>query len=229
MLAFVFWMQPLGQLIVLVIALIAIHVSEPIPDLCGTSQTPSMDCIYSLDILWRWVVGLGAVPAALAISFRLTIPQSPRFLMDNLNQVDAAAKKTAAYYFPDTPISIQMEQVTPLKANPDANAQRQDNSAFMLPPAARETTESFNGDDAMSVVSSPSVNSSIPQSSVPDPPPTHDELQQEVSWFAGFKKYFFTEGNWKLLAGTAGTWLMLDIPFYGLGLSSSAVVQAIWV
>ena len=82
-------MQPIGQVIVLSIALIVIQVSQPVLGSCFVQDVTSHDpiCIKTLDSAWRWVVGLGAVPALLAISFRLTIPQSPRFLIDNLAEL----------------------------------------------------------------------------------------------------------------------------------------------
>ncbi|KAJ6454314.1 phosphate permease [Mycena vulgaris] len=35
-----------------------------------------------VDYMWRLLIGLGCVPAALALYFRLTIPETPRFTMD---------------------------------------------------------------------------------------------------------------------------------------------------
>ncbi|EJF64692.1 phosphate transporter [Dichomitus squalens LYAD-421 SS1] len=43
---------------------------------------PPADVFRSLDQVWRLIVGLGCVPAAIAIYFRLTIPETPRFTMD---------------------------------------------------------------------------------------------------------------------------------------------------
>lgn len=43
-----------------------------------------------IDRTWRILVGLGCVPAAIALYFRLTIPETPRFTMDierNVKQV----------------------------------------------------------------------------------------------------------------------------------------------
>ena len=45
--------------------------------------------LADIDRAWRLLIGLGAVPAALALYFRLTIPETPRFTMDierNVNQ-----------------------------------------------------------------------------------------------------------------------------------------------
>ena len=230
MLAFVFWMQPLGQVLVLAIALIAVQISKPWLSLCDRNQTA--ECISNLDSVWRWVVGLGAVPAALAISFRLSIPQSPRFLMDNKKQVDKAVRNATAYYgTPEVPFDVQMAQVEPFHGsqNEIVHEPKRDGS-FELPPAASPTqrlslnvVESHAIDD-----SSGSVVSSV-STPVTNQAPNHVVWEEEQSWWAGFREYFFVQGNWRLLAGTAGTWFLLDVPFYGLGLSSASIVNLIWV
>ena len=38
--------------------------------------------------MWRLLIGLGCVPGALALYFRLTIPETPRFTMDIERNVD---------------------------------------------------------------------------------------------------------------------------------------------
>ena len=45
-----------------------------------------------IDTMWRLIFGLGCIPACLALYFRLTIPETPRFTMDierNVNQATA--------------------------------------------------------------------------------------------------------------------------------------------
>jgi PHS family inorganic phosphate transporter-like MFS transporter len=41
--------------------------------------------------MWRLLIGLGCVPAAVALYFRLTIPETPRFTMDIERNVDQAS------------------------------------------------------------------------------------------------------------------------------------------
>lgn len=221
MLAFVFWMQPLGQVLVLAIALIAVNVSQPFLLSCTRDRTET--CISNLDSIWRWVVGLGAVPAALAITFRLTIPQSPRFLMDNKKQVTTAARKAAAYYgTPEIPFSVQMAQVTPLKpsAHEQVHEEEQEvgRSSFVLPPAA--TSERRLSNSSAINGAPPSISRSLSMSAVSSDSAPHTAIvadytipAEEVSWWEGFKDHFFKQGNWRLLLGTAGTWFLLDIPF----------------
>lgn len=44
-----------------------------------------------VDYTWRLLIGLGCVPAVIALYFRLTIPETPRFTMDIERKVNRAA------------------------------------------------------------------------------------------------------------------------------------------
>lgn len=44
-----------------------------------------------IDFMWRLLIGLGCVPACVALYFRLTIPETPRFTMDIERNVQQAA------------------------------------------------------------------------------------------------------------------------------------------
>ena len=201
-------------------------------------------CLRVLDQTWRWIVGLGAVPAAVAIFFRLTIPQSPRYLMYAADQVDQAAIDTAAYFGPsEVPFEMQQSQSAPLTAPATQNetTSEWDHSGFqfgistiqqnVVPKAIQSPHQSPRQSQSQS--SRPlSRGSSVPslepgiitrRSTLLD-----DELPH-MSWWAEFQDYFFRQGNWRFLAGTAGTWFLLDFPFYGLELSSASIINAIWV
>ncbi|KAJ6454315.1 phosphate permease [Mycena vulgaris] len=63
----------------------------------GTCSSPST--LNHVDYMWRLLLGLGCVPAALALYFRLTIPETPRFTMDierNVMQARADINTTLA-------------------------------------------------------------------------------------------------------------------------------------
>lgn len=45
----------------------------------------------SVDFMWRLLIGLGAVPGCIALYFRLTIPETPRFTMDIERNIDQAS------------------------------------------------------------------------------------------------------------------------------------------
>lgn len=42
----------------------------------------------NLDYVWRMCIGFGAIPACIALYFRLTIPETPRYTMDIDNDID---------------------------------------------------------------------------------------------------------------------------------------------
>ncbi|CAJ0769352.1 24323_t:CDS:2 [Entrophospora sp. SA101] len=53
--------------------------------------------IQALDYCWRIVIGLGAVPAFVALYYRLTIPETPRFTIDIEGNYDQASKDVITY------------------------------------------------------------------------------------------------------------------------------------
>ena len=239
MLAFVFWMQAIGQVLVYAVALIVIQVQHPWLSGCelvrenGTVKPLEGSCLTNLDMTWRWVVGLGAVPAAIAIFFRLTIPQSPRYLMDVADNVDRAVEDTADYYGPaEVPIQMQQSQTVPLTYNaPNGNANYPYHVA--TGPSSPGARLRENSEDAASntLARSGSRASTVP--SVVPPLTARASIvggpQYREPWWSEFKDYFFRQGNWRLLAGTAGSWFLLDLPFYGIELSSANIINAVWV
>ncbi|KAG6879420.1 hypothetical protein C0992_002794 [Termitomyces sp. T32_za158] len=52
---------------------------------------PSIDNPEHVDDVWRILIGLGCVPACIALYFRLTIPETPRFTMDIERNVQQAS------------------------------------------------------------------------------------------------------------------------------------------
>lgn len=87
MLAAVFFCQPLGQLIAVLMAFAATTgMRANIANITATSGSLScsvaatdpaaMECARTVDRTWRLVAGLGAVPALIAIYFRWTIPET---------------------------------------------------------------------------------------------------------------------------------------------------------
>ena len=47
---------------------------------------------HHVDYIWRILIGLGCIPGCLALYFRLTIPETPRFTMDIERNVHRAAE-----------------------------------------------------------------------------------------------------------------------------------------
>ena len=42
----------------------------------------------AMDTCWRFLVGLGCVPGVVALYFRLTVPETPRFTMDVVRDIN---------------------------------------------------------------------------------------------------------------------------------------------
>ncbi|KAH5330024.1 hypothetical protein HBI23_130750 [Parastagonospora nodorum] len=132
------------------------------------------DCQIAVDKMWRALIGIGIVPACIALYFRLTIPETPRYTFDVARDVEKANEDVKHY------ISGQKGEGHPDEA---------------LQVAARRQ--------------------SVQQLEVP------------VASWSDFFRFYGKLRNGKILFGTAMSWLLLDVAFYGLGLNSTTVLQAI--
>lgn len=61
---------------------------------------PDTHTINHVDYMWRILLGLGCVPAVLALYFRLTIPETPRWTMDIERYVVQAQEDITAALHP---------------------------------------------------------------------------------------------------------------------------------
>ena len=96
MMATVFFMQPLGQLVA---ALVGLFAAIGLNNQYG-SLPPK-----AADQLWRTVTGVGAFPALIAIIFRFTITDSGRFTLDVKDQGQRAVKETRAHFYSQESLS----------------------------------------------------------------------------------------------------------------------------
>jgi MFS family permease len=96
MMAAVFLMQPLGQLLASVVGLAVLLTVGRNAGLATETDPESAKVI--VDRIWRYVVGVGAIPALVAIGFRLTIPESPRFTLDVDHDGARALRDTQKYF-----------------------------------------------------------------------------------------------------------------------------------
>ena len=173
MMGSVFAMQGIGQFAAGIVALIAVSgfkeslLSAKTVDLCDGV------CGLAVDKVWRVIIGFGAVPGCIALYYRLTIPETPRYTFDVARDVEKAGEDTKAY--------IQGKA----EGHPDeiTRVQVQHHAAANL-----------------------------------DPP--------KASW-ADFKRHYSQWKHAKVLIGTAGSWFLLDVAFYGLGLNNTVILQAI--
>ncbi|KAJ9136493.1 Major facilitator superfamily domain-containing protein [Pleurostoma richardsiae] len=97
MMAAVFSMQGIGQLLCAIVALV---VTAAFKD-DFINSTGVADCDYSCQIAadrsWRIIVGFGALPACFALYYRITIPETPRYTFDVAHDVEKADADIKAY------------------------------------------------------------------------------------------------------------------------------------
>jgi MFS transporter, PHS family, inorganic phosphate transporter len=97
MMGAVFAMQGIGQFTAAIIALI---VSTGFKNSLSTAETVadcSGVCQLAVDKMWRVVIGFGAVPGCIALYFRLTIPETPRYTFDVARDSEKAVEDVKAY------------------------------------------------------------------------------------------------------------------------------------
>lgn len=197
MMAAVFFMQPLGQVAGNLVALIVIAASK-------SHENETESVVRSVDQMWRWVIGIGVIPGAIAAMFRFAIPESPRFLME----------------IEDDPVQAEFDATNLFNQQVE-------------PPSSPGGFESMSSWNDMPLPHL-SINSpSIVEESIPSP--LHGEFLQPATlnshWGltkSDIVQYFWTEGNWRTLAATALTWLLMDFSFYGISLSSPQFLAKTW-
>jgi MFS transporter, PHS family, inorganic phosphate transporter len=193
MMATVFFMQPLGQISGNLVTLIVVSASKSQGD---------ADLTRTVDIMWRWVIGIGVVPGIVALLFRFAIPETPRFLLD----------------IEDNPVKAEFD-ATNLWGESSMNTELEDAtwSGTVQPASASEASRSID-DDAI-IPAAGWTNT--------DAPPTTLNSNWTLSK-ADILQYFWEEGNWRTLTGTSLAWLLLDFGFYGIGLSSPQFLAKTW-
>lgn len=172
MMGAVFAMQGFGQLGGALVMLILVSGFKESLLTAKTYATCDGVCGLAVDKMWRALIGIGVVPACIALYYRLTIPETPRYTFDVARDVEKAKEDVTAY------------MLGKHEGKPDEIAQA----------TARRT----------------SVALKTPKASWKD-------------FFSFYSKW----KNGKILLGTAGSWFLLDVAFYGLGLNSSTVLTAI--
>lgn len=92
-------MQPLGQVAAAAVGLTALTTLGKRRGLESLTESPEdhKAAAAIIDRIWRIVIGVGAIPAFLAIIARLTIPESPRFTLDVSHDGKQALKANQEY------------------------------------------------------------------------------------------------------------------------------------
>ncbi|CZR57784.1 probable inorganic phosphate transporter 1-6 /Pi cotransporter) [Phialocephala subalpina] len=93
----VFAMQGIGQFTAAIIALIVTAGFKESLLTGSKASTCTGVCQLAVDKMWRVIVGFGAVPGCIALYYRLTIPETPRYTFDVARDVEKAAEDATAY------------------------------------------------------------------------------------------------------------------------------------
>lgn len=99
----VFAMQGIGQFAAAMIALItaAGFKGSLLQGVAIGNGNPQANCGgfcgIAVDKMWRIIVGFGAVPGCVALYYRLTIPETPRYTFDVARDVEQAGSDVKAY------------------------------------------------------------------------------------------------------------------------------------
>ena len=87
MMAAVFAMQGFGQVAASLVGLIA----------TAAAQNAIHENQQNLDYVWRVVIGIGALPGVIALYYRLTIPETPRYTMDVEQKIEKGIRDAKAF------------------------------------------------------------------------------------------------------------------------------------
>lgn len=93
----VFAMQGFGQFTAAIIALIVTSGFKGSLESATKASTCTGVCQLAVDKMWRVIIGFGAVPACIALYYRLTIPETPRYTFDVARDAEQAALDVEAF------------------------------------------------------------------------------------------------------------------------------------
>ncbi len=97
MMGAVFAMQGLGQLCAAFVMLFLTLGFKSSLESATKLSTCTGGCAEAVDKMWRTLIGFGAVPGCIALYYRLTIPETPRYTFDVMLDVEQAEGDAEAY------------------------------------------------------------------------------------------------------------------------------------
>lgn len=173
MMGAVFAMQGIGQFVAgLVMLIVVVGFKESLLTAKSAAVCQGV-CGLAVDKMWRVLIGFGAVPACVALYYRLTIPETPRYTFDVARDVEQAQLDVEAYI------------AGKAQGHPDEIARVR------------------------------GLQAGKQQMKIP-----------KASW-SDFITYYSKWKNGKILLGTAGSWFLLDVAWYGLSLNNPVILTAI--
>jgi PHS family inorganic phosphate transporter-like MFS transporter len=206
MVAAVFAMQPLGQLSAALAGLSAIGIVARIYDVqgdikhSGTMYTESSR--VAIDRVWRGVVLFGAIPSLIALLFRFYLPDPGRYTLEVQEDLDRAVNDTVTEIEKKNVLWRWTRSFWPWTKYSTEN---EDPIHFQGHEPRRDTDETADTGSTQLA-----------------------ESKHNVQSLTDLWTYLWEERNWTLLFGTCATWFLLDVVFYGLGISSPPTLAVVW-
>lgn len=119
MMGSVFAMQGIGQLTAAIVMLvITVGFKGSLETSTKTSNCLG-DCALAVDKMWRILIGFGAVPGCIALYYRLTIPETPRYTFDVQRDIEKA-DQDAKYYVAGKRGEADIDEVARISAAKNA-------------------------------------------------------------------------------------------------------------
>ncbi|ODQ68278.1 phosphate permease [Nadsonia fulvescens var. elongata DSM 6958] len=177
--AAVFANQGWGQLFGAIVGLVCVVAFKGSLESANSTAECGPECINAIDKIWRILVGFGCVPGVLALYYRLTIPETPRYNLNVEEEIEIAAADI-------------------LEANGLLSSEKSVDDARVA-----KTIEEAQAKIANSAEETPKAS------------------------FKDFTRHFNQWKHMKIIIGTAGSWFLLDVAFYGLGLNNSVILATI--
>ncbi|KAH8806115.1 major facilitator superfamily domain-containing protein [Xylogone sp. PMI_703] len=220
MMASVFLMQPLGQLLVAVVGwatLVGIGRSRGIDNLPANgdllNDQQKFEVLSTIDTIWRCIVGVGAFPALVAIIYRLSIPESPRYTLDIIWDAEQALADVRKYQGQnEKPISKDLSN-EPMLVQQNGNM---NGSHLPIQLPSHPTPPQ----DISRPIAQPEGAVQL-ATLTPKVAPNYFTRKEIYD-------FFWTGKNIRYLAATSICWFLLDIAFYGLGIGNPRQLAAIW-
>lgn len=220
--ASVFFMQPLGQVLCNLVSLAVIS---------GVRNQGIDDPVKAVDEIWRWVIGVGVAPGVIALLFRLAIPETPRFLLE-IEEDPIKSVFDAEYIFGGgAGGSVELSGRAGSLQDTFSTNSLEPFDDGKTPTSAR--THDFSGPSRSPTTTTTTAARSAGRDSAaslwPETAPNLPTLNS--NWKisrADIVRYFWTDGNWRILFATSACWFLLDFGFYGIALSNPQFLAKTW-
>ena len=223
----VFANQAWGQLAGGVVALIIIAAYKN--QLIHANSGAECDeiCQKACDQMWRLLIGFGAVPGVVTLYYRLTISESPRYVLDIKTELPSQLQlQNNPSLTPYTPSSMSTSSTTvPPEVSLAYDKLESEKNATVVSVEAKERT--LEACATAAATTTVTENNGEVIDSVASGGTVYVSGKTRSGSLKDFCHHF---GQWKygkILLGTAGCWFMLDVAFYGLSLNTAIILQTI--